>query len=300
MQSKGVAPTEAKQPFAAMDLSALPVGRRDRRRVTLLRVTMPLVIAVWLAGLWMIALFLWTNVATTRFLAGEQDRAESAFARQAALTSRFPEPWLGAYNLGTALLAGGQLQEGTALLRQAFEGVPKAAPREDGGLEPFAYECSVRVNLSAGLEMQGDLLDAKGEAEQGAAFYKEALEWVSPCELQSGSSAGESADQGDDGTDDAQEQIREEEQLRQGNEAGDRLRDKLRETEETDESHGGGAQNNSGDSQSQNEPQDFDPFASETPEERERREELEERNRRHDEQQREQEESSGFGSGGGW
>ncbi len=293
-------PAAPKQPFAAMDLSSLPRGSRDRGRLKLLKLTFPIAAFLGLLGLWMIGQSLWTSAAKTQFLEGKESKAEVSFARQMVVTQRFPEPWLAQYNLGTTLLANGDLDRGTALLEQAFDGVPKAESRDDGGIEPFAYECSVRINLSAGIEMQGDKFDAEGATDQAVELYQEALDWVSPCELQSPSSGSDSAGQGQDGEEEDQQNSSGESRSTQGNQAGDRLREKLRQSGSGSSGVDGDEQDNSGEQQGQNESEESPPFEGETPEKKKRREELEEQNRRHDEQLREQEESSGWGSGGGW
>ena len=302
MRSRPSASAQAapKQPFAAMDLSSLPRGRRDPRRLKALKLASPLIALVLLAGLWMVGQYLWTSAARSQFLDGKEAKAEASFSRQAAVTSVYPEPWVARYNLGTTLLARGDVEQGISLLQRAFEDVPKAVRRDDGGIEPYAYECAVRVNLSAGIEMQGDALEAEGAAEQAAVLYQEALDWVSPCELQSSSAEGEPAGQGPDEGEESPEQSPGDGEVNQGNEAGDRLRQKLNQSDSEGQDSGQGGQDSSEEQSAQREPAESTPFNGETPEQKERREKLQEQNRRHSEQQREKEESSGWGGGGGW
>ena len=72
-------------------------------------------------------------------------------------------------------------RQGVEQLRTAWDRVPKARQVEDGRIETYSYECTVRMNLALGLEKQGDAAMASDRA-QAAALYKEMGEVVSPCQ----------------------------------------------------------------------------------------------------------------------
>lgn len=291
-----------KQPFAAVPLPDESRMVRDPRKLRLLRWSSPLIALIAVAGIWLISLFLWTTWAATRPFSEASSRLVSTYENQELVTAWFPQPWLGKYNLGTVLLAQGETEAGVDLLESALQLVPKARAREDGQIEPFTYECAVRSNLSAGIEMLGDVSTEAGDEAGATAAYERALKLVEPCEMPS-SGSGESA--GQDGDGDSEEPAQGgagtgQESEPQGNQAGDRLREKLGQEPQNQ----GGEDPQGGEGAGTPENEEFDPnsnpFEGETPEQKERREELEQKARDQAEREREREESGGRGSGSGW
>lgn len=295
------------QPFATMYMPSDAQTERDPKRLKLLKVTTPIAVLVALVGLWLISLFLWTTATKSDWKDGNYAGAISSYEKQMAVTSHFPQPWLAQYNLGSSMIANGDLDRGIGLLREAFQGVPKAVQGEKGAIQPFAYECYVRMNLSAGLELQGDAQTASGNDNAAKKLYESALEWISPCEVPSGGGGGESPDQdgngGQGGGEDQQNQNQDQRQGKQGNEAGDRLRDKLNQGQENQQDQQPQPSQPSDQNQGQGQAEQQggqDPFQGETPEERQRREELQNKNQQQAERERQRSEQQNRGLGGGW
>lgn len=305
--------SDPKQPFATAAQPPARTLERDPKKLRLLKVTAPIAALVAAFGLWLTGLFLWTTSSNRDFSADRVQAAAAGFERQVAATGLFPEPWLSQYNLGTARLVQGRVEEGVALLHRSFDGVPKAVRSEQGTIQPFAYECSVRMNLSAGIEMQGDALAAAGDEDQAAEMYLSALEWVTPCEAgggggESDETAGQGGNEPGEGDSPSGGEPGAEQgsggDPQQGNEAGDRLREKLGQTQPgQSDGEGEGGQQGGEDGQDGSgagSGQGSDPFEGETPEQRERREELQQRNQQQAEREREKDESIHRGPGGGW
>lgn len=304
-----------KQPFAV--LVPREVTRVKNKR--LLRVfwfTLPLTVIAFLFGGWLVGLTVWSHFEASAAEQGKWEDARGAYENQTALTRSFPEPWLGEYNLGTAALNLGEVDTGIRLLQEAFEGVPKAVPGEDGSIQPFSYECQVRMNLSAGLEMRGDLAAESGEDERAIEDYENALSWVKACEVSSSSGdgegedgsegGGEGQDQGEDSSegDDGEgedggegENQGQPEPLETGNpggEASDRLEEKIKQLEGDE-----GENQDQGQEPAEGPAPSEDPFEGETDDQREKREELQQKNREQAERQREKDESNSRNPGSG-
>ena len=287
-------PEEAMQPLGALPLPESVPVIRDEKYLRILKWSAPVAVVVALAGAWFVGLYLWSNHGRTQFAQEKVDSAQATFARQVSLTRIFPESWLAEYNAGTALLAGKEYAQGVELLESAMEGVPQAVRLESGHIQPYSYECQVRMNLSAGLELQGDATTVEEEAQ---ALYLRALELVTPCESSPSGGGGSSEDQDQD-----QDQEQGQGQGPTGNEAGDRLRDKLGiEEEQPDQGNQGQGQQDGDPDGQQDDSPESPPERDETEEERQRREQLEERNQQQAERERERDEQSNRGSGtGGW
>ena len=300
----GSAP-EVGQPFGAITLPAPPPGVRNRRILHLLWWTLPIVIVFLVAGTALIGLWLWSSSTSHAVERDDWSQARVAYEQQALVTSRFPQTWVGQYNLGTALVHEGDVEGGLALLKDAFEGVPKATVQEDGSIGAFSYECSVRFNLSAAVEMQGDAAVSAADDSGAIELYETALGWVSPCQVQGSagdpseddSSGGGESDEGDQGE---QNQQVDPEMDQATGEAGDRLREKIGDLTADDSSEGSGdAEETPGESSDGSGQTNEVP--GESPEERERREELEQKNRDQSERLRESQESRNRDPGtGGW
>ncbi len=285
------------QPFAALKIKREGRVSRNPRLLRRFKLFLAPMLAVLAVGLWLIMVVLWTTVGKYQLSQQKPEAAAKTFTHQLALSPLLPQPWLTRYNLGTALLQGGDLEQGVALLESAYLEVPKAQLTSLGGLQPFTYECSVRMNLSAGLEMQGDEKAEQGQADQAVALYEQALEWVTPCEVPAPPESGESPDQdGDEGAQGEGEDPSDQAQG-QGGEAGDRLREKLDQAQQ--ESSGADDSSSSeGESQGQEPPDGGQ--GGQSPSERERQEKLEQRNREQAERLREEREKGGGQVTGGW
>ncbi len=312
-------PTDGpNQPFATIYLPEDQETVRDPKKLKLLKITAPIAIVVALIGLWFISLYLWTNFSRSNWNKEDYAGAVASYQRQETVTDVFPEPWLAKYNLGSSMVANGELDRGVEYLREAFQGVPKAVVGEQGNIQPFAYECSVRINLSAGIELQGDAAMAADDEYSAKKLYESALEWVTPCEVPSGgggsggggggSSADQDPDQGEgqgqgEGEGQGGGQDQQDQQGGQGqtgNEAGDRLREKLDQNQDQpDQGEQEQQQGGSGEGQPQ-EQQQQDPFEGETQDQKERREELQNKNQQQAEREREKDERQNRGLGGGW
>lgn len=300
----GSAP-EVPQPFGAITLPAPQPSERNRRILHLLWWTLPLVVVLLVAGAALIGLWLWSSSTSQAVEREDWAQARVAYESQVSATSRFPQTWIGQYNLGTALVHEGDLDGGLTLLEDAFEGVPKAIIQEDGSLGAFSYECSVRFNVSAAVEMQGDAAVSAGDDQGGLELYEGALSWVEPCQVQGSggdpqegdSSGGGSSEEGDQG--ESNQQVDPEMDQATG-EAGDRLREKIGDLTQDDSDAGSGdVEETEGDSSGQTGQTNEE--TGETPEERERREELEQKNRDQSERLRENQESRNRDPGtGGW
>lgn len=156
-----------------------------------------LVIALVIAG-YLIGLTLWSQSSLNQWKAGDYESAQAGYEGQRTWTGIGIEAWVAHYNLGTTLVRQDRVDEGVEELRAAFELVPKAREVQPGRLEPFSYECRVRVNLAIGLEIQGDKLRSSGSTGNAVSVYQEAQDTISPCQTASGGS-GQSGDQNQSG-----------------------------------------------------------------------------------------------------
>ena len=139
-----------------------------------------LVIALVIAG-YLIGLKLWSESSLKHWHAQEYEAAQAGYEGQRTWTGIGIEAWVAHYNLGTTLVRQDRVDEGVEELRTAFDLVPKATEVQPGRLEPFSYECRVRVNLAIGLEIQGD---QRGECLPGGRGYDlplpDRLRWRRP------------------------------------------------------------------------------------------------------------------------
>ncbi len=156
-----------------------------------------LVIALVIAG-YLIGLKLWSESSLKHWHAQEYEAAQAGYEGQRTWTGIGIEAWVAHYNLGTTLVRQDRVDEGVEELRTAFDLVPKATEVQPGRLEPFSYECRVRVNLAIGLEIQGDQLRASGSTASAVSVYQEAEDTISPCQTASGG-GGQSGDQNQSG-----------------------------------------------------------------------------------------------------
>ena len=152
-----------------------------------------LVISAYLIGL-----TLWSRSSLGHWTKGEYPAAQAGYEGQMTWTSIGIERWVSHYNLGTTLVRQDAIDEGVAELRTAYDLVPKATEVQPGRLEPFSYECRVRVNLGIGIEIQADALRSANSLDDAIAAYQEAVDLISPCQT-AGGGGGQSGQSGQSG-----------------------------------------------------------------------------------------------------
>ena len=251
---------------------------------------------------YLIGLKLWSESSLKHWHAQEYEAAQAGYEGQRTWTGIGIEAWVAHYNLGTTLVRQDRVDEGVEELRTAFDLVPKATEGQPGRLEPFSYECRVRVNLAIGLEIQGDQLRASGSTASAVSVYQEAEDTISPCQTASGG-GGQSGDQNQSGGQSGQQSGSE--SNNPADENKERVGDKKQQTEE--ESQG---QSGSQDQQQQQDQQtdpspspspSEDPYEGETQEEKERREQLQGQNKDRQQNQRDAQDGKRDGNpNGAW
>jgi hypothetical protein len=152
-----------------------------------------LVISAYLIGM-----TLWSRSSLGHWTKGEYPAAQAGYEGQMTWTSIGIERWVSHYNLGTTLVRQDAIDEGVAELRTAYDLVPKATEVQPGRLEPFSYECRVRVNLGIGIEIQADALRSAKSLDDAIAAYQEAVDLISPCQT-AGGGGGQSGQSGQSG-----------------------------------------------------------------------------------------------------
>lgn len=312
-------PDDLAQPYGALNVQVPPPPQRNPALKRLLWWTLPAAVVVAAAGICLVALWGWSASTVRATQNDDWSQARVAYGQQATLTRHFPQPWLGQYNLGTVLVDSGEVEEGRQLLQQAYEAVPKAVRGEDGSIGPFSYECSIRFNLSAAIEKQGDVAAATGAQDEALDLYSAALDWVSPCQItgsgggsgsssspESGTSEGEDAGH-DSGRAGENQQVEAETGEATG-ESADRLREKITDLNGSSSS-GPSAEdspNSAGEGGTDSDQQRGDSDSGsgdrqESEAQRERRENLESKNHDQEQRQREKDESRNRIPGiGGW
>ena len=274
----------------------------------------------------LIGLSLWSRSSLSHWKAQEYDIAQTGYEGQMAWTKIGIERWVAHYNRGTTLVRQGQTDEGVTDLRTAFDLVPKATEVKPGRLEPFSYECRVRVNLAIGIEIQGDVQAAAGAYANAATIYQEAEETVAPCQTASNSSQNQSDDQNQSDNKDQSsnqnqsgKQGQSGDQQQSGNQSDnpadqnkERVEDKKQKAEEQSQEQGDQQQDQQQDQQDkgskdqQTNPSPSpspspNPYEGETPEEKQRREELQHKNDQRNKDQRDKKDDRRSGNpNGAW
>lgn len=299
--------------------------RRDRRALRPLWFSLPVVLLALLVAGYMLGMYLWSWSAGRSYQQGSLQEARQDYLAQIPWGKLGTEEWVADYNTGTTLLAQGYLDTGVAYLELAYTDVPRATEVAEGRIEPYSYECRVRMNLTLGLEAQGDLRLDEDAPSEAADLYGRALDLVTPCQSsaqsdsQSGSQSGDQDQSGDQSQSGDQDQSggqsgsdegasEEPDPGEEAGEAHDRLEGKQRDAE--DQAQGGSSPSPSTSPSPGSSPSDSDQspdtsaspspsasptatptpsastgFEGETPQERQRREELE---RRQEDQQNSQ------------
>ncbi|MDU0969208.1 MAG: hypothetical protein E7A62_08685 [Actinomycetaceae bacterium] len=157
----------------------------------LVAIAYPLFAIAAICGVALLGLWGWSLTSVHAATDRHFGRAVAGFTDQRDLTRHWPEPWRSPYNLGTARLEGGRTDEGVRFLRQAFDLVPKEKPIDkDKHISPTSPECMVRLNLSVGIEHQGDAQRRAGNETQATSLFNEAATMSQPC-TQAGQSSGD-------------------------------------------------------------------------------------------------------------
>lgn len=279
--------------------------QRNPRALRPLWYSIPILVIVLSVAAYLIGLSLWSRSSLSHWKAQEYDIAQTGYEGQMAWTKIGIERWVAHYNRGTTLVRQGQTDEGVTELRTAFDLVPKATEVQPGRLEPFSYECRVRVNLGIGLEIQGDQLRAAGSTADAVSVYQEAEDTIAPCQTASGG-GGQSGDQNQSGGQSDQQSGGE--SNNPADENKERVGDKKQQTEEESQGQSGsqdqqqqqgqqGQQENPTPSPSPSE----NPYEGETQDQKERREQLENQNKDRQQNQRDTQDGKRDGNpNGAW
>ena len=300
--------------------------QRNPRALRPLWYSIPVLVIVLSVAAYLIGLSLWSRSSLSHWKAQEYDIAQTGYEGQMAWTKIGIERWVAHYNRGTTLVRQGQTDEGVTDLRTAFDLVPKATEVKPGRLEPFSYECRVRVNLAIGIEIQGDVQAAAGAYANAATIYQEAEETVAPCQTASNSSQNQSDDQNQSDNKDQSsnqnqsgKQGQSGDQQQSGNQSDnpadqnkERVEDKKQKAEEQSQEQGDQQQDQQQDQQDkgskdqQTNPSPSpspspNPYEGETPEEKQRREELQHKNDQRNKDQRDKKDDRRSGNpNGAW
>ena len=293
--------------------------QRNTRALRPLGYSIPILVIVLAVAAYLIGLSLWSRSSLSHWKAQEYDVAQTGYEGQMTWTKIGIERWVAHYNRGTTLVRQGQTDEGVTELRTAFDLVPKATEVKPGRLEPFSYECRVRVNLAIGIEIQGDAQAAAGSYAGAATTYQEAEETVAPCQTASNSSQNQSDQNQSDDKDQSGNQNQSGDQQQSGNKSDnpadqnkERVEDKKQKAEEQSEEQGGQQkdqqedQQDKGSKDQQTDPSPSpsptqDPYGGETPAEKQRREELQHKNDQRNKDQRDKKDDRRSGNpNGAW
>ena len=293
--------------------------QRNTRALRPLWYSIPILVIVLAVAAYLIGLSLWSRSSLSHWKAQEYDVAQTGYEGQMTWTKIGIERWVAHYNRGTTLVRQGQTDEGVTELRTAFDLVPKATEVKPGRLEPFSYECRVRVNLAIGIEIQGDAQAAAGSYADAATTYQEAEETVAPCQTASNSSQNQSDQNQSDDKDQSGNQNQSGDQQQSGNKSDnpadqnkERVEDKKQKAEEQSEEQGGQQkdqqkdQQDKGSKDQQTNPSPSpsptqDPYGGETPAEKQRREELQHKNDQRNKDQRDKKDDRRSGNpNGAW
>ena len=293
--------------------------QRNPRALRPLWHSIPILVIVLAIAAYLIGLSLWSRSSLSHWKAQEYDVAQTGYEGQMTWTKIGIERWVAHYNRGTTLVRQGQTDEGVTELRTAFDLVPKATEVKPGRLEPFSYECRVRVNLAIGIEIQGDAQAAAGSYAGAATTYQEAEDTVAPCQTASNSSQNQSDQNQSDDKDQSSNQNQSGDQQQSGNKSDnpadqnkERVEDKKQKAEEQSEGQGDQQkdqqkdQQDKGSKDQQTNPSPSpsptqNPYEGETPEEKQRREELQHKNDQRNKDQRNEKDDRRSGNpNGAW
>ena len=291
-------------------------AEKPRRNGKLLRPlwwSLPIVVVALAVGIYMTALPLWAWNTGRSARAGNNEGALHSYSRQIYWGDLGPASWVAHYNAGTQHVKLDHPDEAVAELRIAWDRVPKAKQIEDGRIETYSYECTVRMNLALALEKQGDAAMSTDRA-RAAEIYKEMGEVVAPC--QSAASTQNQQNQNQQGggggadADKAHDRAQQKQQQAQNQENQDKDKDKDKQNQDKDKQNQDNKdkdkqnqdqQNQNQDKDKQNEDKSKDPYQGETKEQRAKREEMQKRQEQTDREERQNKDRKrGTGGTGAW
>ena len=282
--------------------------------------SLPIVVVALAVGIYMTALPLWAWNTGRSARAGNNEGALNSYSRQIYWGDLGPASWVAHYNAGTQHVKLDHPDEAVAELRIAWDRVPKAKQIEDGRIETYSYECTVRMNLALALEKQGDAAMSTDRA-RAAEIYKEMGEVVAPCQSaastqnqqnqnQQGGGGGADADKAHDRAQQKQQQAQNQENQDKDKDKDKQNQDKDKQNQDKDKQNQDNKdkdkqnqdqQNQNQDKDKQNQDKSKDPYQGETKEQRAKREEMQKRQEQTDREERQNKDRKrGTGGTGAW
>ena len=291
---------------------------KPRRNGKLLRPlwwSLPIVVVALAVGIYMTALPLWAWNTGRSVRAGNNEGALNSYSRQIYWGDLGPASWVAHYNAGTQHVKLDHPDEAVAELRIAWDRVPKAKQIEDGRIETYSYECTVRMNLALALEKQGDAAMSTDRA-RAAEIYKEMGEVVAPCQSasstqnqqnqnQQGGGGGADADKAHDRAQQKQQQAQNQDKQDKDKDKDKQNQDKDKQNQDKDKQNQDNKdkdkQNQDKDKDKQNQDKSKDPYQGEPKEQRAKREEMQKRQEQTDREERQNKDRKrGTGGTGAW
>ena len=289
-------------------------AEKPRRNGKLLRPlwwSLPIVVVALAVGIYMTALPLWAWNTGRSVRAGNNEGALNSYSRQIYWGDLGPASWVAHYNAGTQHVKLDHPDEAVAELRIAWDRVPKAKQIEDGRIETYSYECTVRMNLALALEKQGDAAMSADRA-RAADIYKEMGEVVAPCQSaastqnqqnqnQQGGGGGADADKAHDRAQQKQQQAQNQENQDKDKDKQNQDKDKQNQDNKDKDKQNQDQQNQNQDKDKQDQDKSKDPYQGETKEQRAKREEMQKRQEQTDREERQNKDRKrGTGGTGAW
>lgn len=292
-------------------------AEKPRRNGKLLRPlwwSLPIVVVALAVGIYMTVLPLWAWNTGRSARAGNNEGALKSYSRQIYWGDLGPASWVAHYNAGTQHVKLDHPDEAVAELRVAWDRVPKAKQIEDGRIETYSYECTVRMNLALALEKQGDAAMSTDRA-RAAEIYKEMGEVVAPCQSaastqnqqnqnQQGGGGGADADKAHDRAQQKQQQAQKQENQdkdKQNQDKDKQNQDKDKQNQDNKDKDKQNQDQQNQDKDKQNQDKSKDPYQGETKEQRAKREEMQKRQEQTDREERQNKDRKrGTGGTGAW
>lgn len=290
-------------------------AEKPRRNGKLLRPlwwSLPIVVVALAVGIYMTALPVWAWNTGRSVRAGNNEGALNSYSKQIYWGDLGPASWVAHYNAGTQHVKLDHPDEAVAELRIAWDRVPKAKQIEDGRIETYSYECTVRMNLALALEKQGDAAMNTDRA-RAAEIYKEMGEVVAPCQSaastqnqqnqnQQGGGGGADADKAHDRAQQKQQQAQKQENQDKDKDKQNQDKDKQNQDNKDKDKQNQDQQNQDNkDKDKQNQDKSKDPYQGETKEQRAKREEMQKRQEQTDREERQNKDRKrGTGGTGAW
>ena len=294
-------------------------AEKPRRNGKLLRPlwwSLPIVVVALAVGIYMTVLPLWAWNTGRSARAGNNEGALNSYSRQIYWGDLGPASWVAHYNAGTQHVKLDHPDEAVAELRIAWDRVPKAKQIEDGRIETYSYECTVRMNLALALEKQGDAAMSTDRA-RAAEIYKEMGEVVAPCQSaastqnqqnqnQQGGGGGADADKAHDRAQQKQQQAQKQDNQdkdkdKQNQDKDKQNQDKDKQNQDNKDKDKQNQDQQNQDKDKQNQDKSKDPYQGETKEQRAKREEMQKRQEQTDREERQNKDRKrGTGGTGAW